>query len=324
MDKKKLKLNIRHADCLSIVLGDRVLSTQLWPAVSGAIARQEAVDIVANNLANANTLGFKKDAPTFQEYLATNEKENLTVDIPRGPITDKDLTPLNGRDQSFVVLDSTYTNFEQGHLKVTNNPLDVALDGPGFLEVSTPNGVRYIRQGSLKVNTDGLLVTKEGNPVLAYKKREQEAQPALAVQPIQGGSSTQGGVAAEQLTEDEVKARTINLKDVSRRAALSISEKGEIFNGPDLIAQLSVTEFKDNKVLRKDRDLGYINGDIANIKENTEKTKIQQGMLETSNVNAAEEMTKLIQSHRLYELNLKGMKAYDQMLEKEANEIGRL
>jgi len=74
------------------------LSKPLWPAVSGAIARQGAIDIVANNLANSNTLAFKKDAPTFQQYLATNERENLSVDIPRGPIRDKDLTPLDGRD----------------------------------------------------------------------------------------------------------------------------------------------------------------------------------------------------------------------------------
>jgi len=174
------------------------------------------------------------------------------------------------------------------------------------------------------VDTDGILVTKEGNPVLSFKNNQQEAQPALAVQPIQGRNLTQGGVAAEQISEEEIQARKINLKDVGNRAALSISENGELYNGPDLIGKLSIVEFKDSKGLRKDRSLGFINPHLDNKKENAERTRIHQGMLETSNVNPAEEMVKLIQSHRLYELNLKGMKAYDQLLDKQVNEVGKL
>ena len=182
------------------------MASGIWTSVSGAAAQKQAVDIIANNLANSDTLGFKKDQPSFKEYLSVVEREHGAADIPRGPIKDKDFYPLDGRDQSDVVVDGTYTNFKQGNLRVTQAPLDVAMDGPGFIEVSTPSGIRYTRQGSLKMSMDGTLVTSEGYPVLA-------AQPgglaAAQVQPTgQGGPGTQGGVAAGPVSA----ARFINLR----------------------------------------------------------------------------------------------------------------
>ncbi|MGK5087212.1 flagellar hook-basal body complex protein, partial [Bdellovibrionota bacterium FG-2] len=140
------------------------MATGMWTAVSGAVAQQQNVDVVANNLANADTLGFKKDAPTFKEYLASVERNHDGGDVPRGMIKEKEFYLLDGKDQAMVINDGTYTNFKQGNLKVTQAPLDVALDGPGFLEVSTPAGIRYTRQGSLKMAMDGRLVTSEGYP----------------------------------------------------------------------------------------------------------------------------------------------------------------
>jgi flagellar basal-body rod protein FlgF len=143
------------------------LATGIWTAVSGASAQSQAVDTVANNLANVDTLGFKKDQTTFKEYLSTLEREHVAADVPRGPIKDKDFYPIDGKDQSFVVTSGTHTNFRPGHLRVTQSPLDLALDGPGFFEVSTPQGTRFTRLGSLKVGADGKLVTTDGLPVLA-------------------------------------------------------------------------------------------------------------------------------------------------------------
>src|SRR4051812_31287665 len=112
----------------------------MWTAATGASAQANNLDLIANNLANADTPAFKKDTPTFKEYLANVEREHGAADIPRGPIKDKDFYPLDGRDQSYVVLDGTHTSFRQGNLRVTQSQFDVALDGPGFLEVSTPHG----------------------------------------------------------------------------------------------------------------------------------------------------------------------------------------
>jgi flagellar basal-body rod protein FlgG len=159
------------------LLGESKLASGIWTSVSGAASQAQAVDIISNNLANADTPAFKKDAAEFKEYLSVKERENGVQDIPRGPIKDKEFYPLDGRDQSFVIVDGTFTNFKQGNLRVTNSPLDVAMDGPGFLEVSTPNGVRYTRQGSLKLAMDGRLVTNEGYPVLSSQPGGLAAQP---------------------------------------------------------------------------------------------------------------------------------------------------
>jgi flagellar basal-body rod protein FlgG len=261
------------------------------------------------------------------------ERELAAPDLKRGPITDKEFYRLDGRDQSFVITDGTYTNFKPGSYRVTDNPMDVALDGPGFFEVSTPEGIRLTKQGSFKLATDGRLVTAQGYPVLSSQPGGlANALPASAVQPSQGGLSTQGGVAAGQ-TDPAVMARVIDLKDaamdsntVSRGPLISINKQGEIFSGDQKITQLSVVEFSDPKLLRKDRSQLFLNPDPANQKTGSDpgSTRVLQGVLETSNVNPIEEMTNLIKAHRAYDQNLKAMRVYDQMMEKESNEIGRL
>jgi flagellar basal-body rod protein FlgG len=277
--------------------------------VSGASAQQQNVDIVANNLANADTLGFKKDAPAFREYLATLEREHPVADIPRGPIKDKDFYPLDGRDQAFVVTDGTYTNFRQGNLRVTQNPLDVALDGAGFFEISTPQGIRYTRQGSFHVSGDGRLETVDGYPVLA-------SQPGGLAAPPQG---SQGRGPASAGAE---AGRFISLRD--RGSQFSITPQGEIYAGEDLVGKLSVVEFNDLRKLRKSGGNAFENPDIANLSAQPQRTIVRQGVLETSNVNPIEEMAKLISANRLFEHDLKAMRTYGEMMQREANDIGKL
>ncbi len=293
----------------------------MWTAVSGASAQAQNVDMIANNLANQDTLAYKKDLPTFREYLATNEREKGPQDIPQGPIKDKDLYPIDGKDQSFVIVDGTYTNFKQGSLKVTNAPLDVALDGPGFLEVSTPNGIRYTRQGSLKVAMDGRLVTTEGYPVLSSSPGGLAAQPVQATgQPLgQGGpGATQGGVAAGAVDA----ARFINLRD--RGTHFSINGSGEIYAGEELVGRLSVVEFQDQNMLRKAGGGLYDNKRPGNALQAPPQTIVRQGALEISNVNPVEEMTNLIKANRLFEHDMKAMKTYGDLMGREANDIGKL
>lgn len=299
------------------------MATGFWVTASGAAAQAHAVDTVANNLANADTNGFKKDLPAFREYLAVTEREPAAQDIPRGPIKDKEFYPLDGRDQSFVIVDGSYSNFRQGNLRVTAKPLDVAIDGAGFFEVSTPSGIRYTRQGSLKVAMDGRLVTTEGYPVLSAQPGGlATALPPSAVQPGQGGPTTQGGVAVGQGLMNAEAARFINLRD--RGANISITETGEIFAGQDRVAQLSVAEFADNSKLRKQGGLLFENPEAANRVPATQGSIVRQGVLETSNVNPIEEMTNLIKANRLFEQDLKAMKTYGELMQREANDVGRL
>src|SRR4051812_16850651 len=109
-----------------VPLRGNLVATGMWTAVSGASAQAQSVDITANNLANSDTLGFKKDLPTFKEYLTVQEREHAPGDIQHGPVKDKDFYPLDGRDQAQVAVTGTYTNFRQGSLKLTNNPMDLA------------------------------------------------------------------------------------------------------------------------------------------------------------------------------------------------------
>ena len=272
------------------------MSKPLWPAVSGAVARAQQVEVISNNLANVNTNGFKKDGIDFKEYLSKNEKmEDLAENIPHMPIKDKDLYPLDGRDQSFVIVNGTRTSFKTGGLKVTDNPLDLALNGPGFLEISTPQGIRYTKAGSLKMANDGKLVTTEGYPVLS-------------------ADGAQGGDPA---------GRSISLSD--RQGQVHINDLGEIYMNDELVAKMSVVEFGDLKQIRKVGGLNFENKNPQiNPAQLAANTALKQGMLETSNVNPVEEISHLIHANRMFEEDLKAMKTVNEMMQKEVNDIGKM
>jgi flagellar basal-body rod protein FlgG len=279
------------------------MSKALWPAVSGAVARDHQVEVIANNLANVNTNGFKKDDVSFKEYLSKNEKmSDLGEDIPRSPIKDKDLYPLDGRDQSFVVVHGTHPIHKTGGQKVTDNPLDVALDGPGFFEISTPQGIRYTRAGSFKISSEGRLETSEGHPVLSAA----ESTPG---EPVRGPAS-------------EAAGRYINL--TGREGAIHINDRGEMYVGDDKVTDLSVVEFNDLRSLRKTGGLNFENKDPKNPAIQAQKTSLKQGIIETSNVNPVEEISNLIRANRMFEQDLKAMKTVNEMMQKEVNDIGKM
>lgn len=276
------------------------LASGIWPAVSGATAQARSIDIIANNVANTDTLGFKKDAPTFREYLSHAEAPQLPPEVPLRQIKDSDFYPLDGRDQSFVVVDGTYTDFKTGSLRVTDVPLDLAIDGPGFFEISTPSGTRYTKQGSFTLAMDGRLVTSDGFPVLAAQPKEQVS--ALAP------NST-----------EEIAGRFINLRDFGKD--VSITESGEIFSGERKVGKMALVEFKDNHLLRKSAGQLFENNYVENLMTEEPISRIRQGMLETSNVNPIEEMAKLIKANRSFEQTMKAVKTYDDLMGKEVNEL---
>ena len=120
--------------------------------LSRQMTLERQLDVVANNVANVNTNGFKADRSLFEEFLRSNARE----------------TNFIGRDRnvSFVQDRATLKDLSQGPLEQTKNPLDVAIDGDAFLVVQTPNGPRYTRDGSMQISQTGQLVTKGGIPVL--------------------------------------------------------------------------------------------------------------------------------------------------------------
>ncbi|EAQ36122.1 Flagellar basal body rod protein [Nitrobacter sp. Nb-311A] len=128
------------------------MENALLIGLSRQMMLERQIDVVANNVANVNTNGYKADRSLFEEYLMPGAHEDNFV----------------GRDRrlSFVQDRATFHDFAGGPTEQTKNPLDVAIDGEAFLVVQTPNGERYTRDGGLQINAQGQLVTASGYPVL--------------------------------------------------------------------------------------------------------------------------------------------------------------
>ena len=128
------------------------MANHLLVGLSRQVVLDRQMDVVANNVANINTNGFKADRTLFEDFLTSRAHEDNFV----------------GRDRriSFVQDRGTFKDFAQGASELTKNPLDVAIDGAGFLVVQTPAGERYTRDGGLKINNQGQLVKSSGYPVL--------------------------------------------------------------------------------------------------------------------------------------------------------------
>jgi flagellar basal-body rod protein FlgF len=128
------------------------MQNTLLVGLSRQMVLERQMDVVANNVANVNTAGYKADRSLFEEYLRSNAHEDNFVS--------------SDRRVSFVQDRATFHDFSQGPTEETKNPLDVAIDGSAFLAVQTPAGERYTRDGGLQINNQGQLVTASGYQVL--------------------------------------------------------------------------------------------------------------------------------------------------------------
>ena len=132
------------------------MSGGIYMAASGALAYEKRLQIISNNLANANTVGFKMDHGQFQSIDAVDLPASLSSPSPE----------LNtSQAQSFWFQFNSYTDFTHGSLKNTGNDFDLALIGDGFFCIQKPDGVHYTRKGDFTLNDEGVLVTRNGFPV---------------------------------------------------------------------------------------------------------------------------------------------------------------
>ena len=225
------------------------MDTGIYQAIRGSLIQGRRFDIISSNLANVGTTGFKKDTLTFDRAL----------------------------------LEYVKTDLSQGNLRLTGNPLDIALEGDGFFRIQTPSGIRYTRNGSFCLNAAGALVTKNGDPVLG------ESGPII----IESGDIT-------------------------------IDTQGGITVGEAVVDTLSVDTFVRPERLQK-QGLSYCiyTGDEEGIVK-PEKVVIKQGFLEESNVMVVEEMTKMIETLRTYEIYQKIIQTFDETSYKAINEVGRV
>jgi flagellar basal-body rod protein FlgF len=264
----------------------------LYTAVSGSMAQNLRLETVANNLANVNTPGFKKDTQVFREYLTANEKPPAVIQVPKVPASIESFYDMQGGDKSYVESNGSYSDFTQGGLKSTGNALDLAIDGQGFFEVFSPKGVRFSRNGAFSIDGQGQLVTKEGWPVM---KRAEPGTPP--------------------------NERTIKIPVGS---AFTIGENGEVSVDGQSLGQLSLVELSDRQALHKEGSSVYtikpnMNPQITNVAN----PNLKQGFVETSNVNIVQEMTDMISATRLFESTQKAIQAYDSMADKLVNVVPR-
>lgn len=265
----------------------------VYAALSGAMAQSQRLDTIANNLANVNTPAFKKDQQVFKEFLTANEKPSEVIQAPRIPASIESFYDMQGGDKSYVDSAGTYTNHSQGSLKSTGNPLDVAIDGNGFFEIATPQGLRFSRLGAFKIDGNGQLVTKDGYPVMRA-----------------GGEG------------EDPASRVIR---VSGESQVTINDVGDVIEGQNVIAKISLVDIPNKDSISK------IGGSLYEFKKNAQpeivtvaSPSMKQGFLEMSNVNVVQEMTDMIATTRIFESTQKAISAYDSMADKLINTVGNV
>ena len=247
---------------------------------TGMQAQQLNVDTIANNLANMNTVGYKKGRVGFTE-LMVREAQRLaqpTVDSASGVLA------LPGRVGAGVGVTGVSKVFDAGPLTKTGSSLDLAIQCDGFLEVSMPKGTSaYVRGGSLMVNKEGLLATSAGYPL----------RPAIAV-------------------PDDAQSITI---DTEGHVLVTVAGQ----KSPVGAGQLDFVQFANPGLLSADGNGIYRASDasgepIAARPGENGAGKLAQGFLEGSNVKMVDEMVNLMLAQRAYEASVKVVQAADEML----------
>lgn len=252
----------------------------LWISKTGLDAQQTQMDVVANNLANVSTNGFKRSRAVFEDLLYQNIRQpgaqsSQNTQIPSGLQIGTGVRP--------VAAERIHT---QGNLAQTGNKLDVAIQGSGFFPVLMPDGsTGYTRDGSFQTDGQGQLVTSSGFVV----------QPAMTI-PANATSVTIGQDGTVSVTQ----AGTVAPVQIAQmQLATFINPSGLQSNGQNLYLETS-SSGAPNTTAPGTNGTGTLG----------------QGFVETSNVNVVEELVNMIQTQRAYEINSKAITTSDQMLQK--------
>ena len=246
-----------------------------YTAGTGMLVQRDRMDVLANNLTNVETAGYKSDSlisSTFQEMLTERLHDPGIVST----------STIVGALGTGTHIEEVHTAFTQGNIEGTGRLCDLALVGDGFFTVETPAGERYTRDGSFFVNSEGYLVTSTGYYVQGEDGRIE--------------------VGGDDFTVDQA---------------------GNVYVGGDLEDQLRIVTFDDPTGLRKDNGNLYehVMGPQAQAAEGTE---VRQGSLEGSNVDSAEELTRMLSVRNAYTINQRVLGMVDESLEKAVNEVGRI
>lgn len=248
-------------------------------AATGMLAQQTNVEVIANNIANQNTTGFKRQRAEFQDLLYQTDRRAGAQSSDTGTIV-----PVGVQIGIGVKTAAVYRVTTQGNLTTTSNPLDLAIQGRGFFEILQPDGtIAYTRAGSFQLSPTGQIVTADG----------------FVVQP---------GITFPQNT-----------------LAISVNQSGQVQaqvagqTAPQTVGQLQLANFPNeaglealgnNLFLETPASGAPSQGNPGTVGFGT----INQGLLETSNVDIVSEITNLITAQRAYEMNSKVIQTTDQMM----------
>jgi flagellar basal-body rod protein FlgG len=255
----------------------------LWISKTGMEAQQTQLDTISNNLANASTNGYKRAHAVFEDLMYQNLRQ-------AGANSSEQTTLPTGLQAGLGTRAvATARNFSQGNLQQSSNPLDIAIRGNGFFEVQLPDGTTgYTRDGSFQVSASGQLVTNNG-----YTVQPGITIPANAQSVTIGNDGTVTVVVPGQSTPQGVGQIQI---------ASFVNPGGLEPKGQNLYSETAASG-APNAGAPGQNGLG----------------SLQQGFVETSNVNVVEELVQMIQTQRAYELNSKAIQTSDQMLQKLAS-----
>ncbi|BER93250.1 flagellar basal-body rod protein FlgG [Atrimonas thermophila] len=250
----------------------------LWTAATGMQAKQLDIDVIANNLANINTTGFKKSRVDFQDLMYQ------TVRVKGAPNTQENQIPTGIEVGLGVRPAAVQKLFFQGDAYETGNPLDIAIEGDGFFQVLLADGtIGYTRDGSFKLDAQGRIVTSDGFPLEPPITVPQDAESITIGQDGTVTAKIAGETEPQELGVIEL-ARFINpagLQSIGRNLYVATVASGE--------PQVGTPGFDG---------LGTL----------------AQGFLETSNVQVVEEMVRMISAQRAYEINSKAISVADEMM----------
>ncbi|GHU54562.1 flagellar basal body rod protein FlgG [Spirochaetia bacterium] len=278
-----------------------------YTGASGMRAQQWRLDTVANNLANVDTAGYKRDVAAFKSFPELLLRRTDDDGVYRHPFGSADAAPIMGKLGMGVELNELYTNHEQGNgFKETENDFDLALDGKGFFTVATPWGERYTRNGSFQLGKEGFLETKEGYPVLGENG------------PIK--------VKANNFQVDKNGQIWINAA-YADDPDLMISRENNTWEQTALLDTLKIVEFDLDRYLEKQGSSLYRESDTSGpalIMEEGGRPKVIQGFTEASNVDPVVEMVRMIEINRAYEANQKVIQSGDTMLGTLINQVARM
>jgi flagellar basal-body rod protein FlgG len=266
-------------------------------------AQQWKLDAVANNLANVDVNGYKKDTAVHKAFPELLLRRMDDDGVYRHPFGSADAAPIVGKLGTGVELNELFTNFTQGAMKETENDFDIALDGKGFFAVMTPWGERYTRNGAFILGKEGYLETKEGYPVLG------ENGP-LPVKANNFQVDKEGGVWINAAYADDPM----------------IGRENNTWEDTVLLDKLKLVDFDLDRYLEKQGASLYRATDTsgeAQIMETAQSPRVVQGFVETSNVDPVLEMVQMIEVNRAYEANQKVIQSEDSMLGTLINQVAR-